>query len=715
VAYYTASDANDQAMGAEELRAHLLARLPEYMVPTAYVRLERLPLTANGKLNRKGLPAPEQDAYAIRKYEAPRGEMETALAAIWADLLHIDIPHVSRHDNFFELGGHSLLAVQAVNLLQQVGITIPAASLFAHPTIQSLAVEIGLEGRRGLTERAIPIRRGNSERSLFLAHEANGQLLYVPWLTPHIDKSIPVYGLPPKLEDETPLRTVEGMAMRMVRMIRAVQARGPYRLAGWSFGGILAYEIAAQLIGADQDVEFLGLFDTSYVAGLSDPPLQPAGAPKDFKEQLFLRIESDSDWDENQRSAIGELKSTFATMDFATFVEKCREKMLLRGLFAKFTATQMQHFMVRRYTFEVANIRYRAQPIPIPVHLFAAMDNHEAVDHPLRGWDTVLSEAQIRVTPVAGSHLSMWDDANAKRLGEAFSGAIHNSAHERTPIQEKSYSALVPLEHGQNDKAPLFCVPGAGGSMTSFVDLASVLDKRSPIYGIQPRGIDGQLVPHSTVVAAADYYVQAIRKTYPNRRIHLLGHSFGGWVALEMALRLSEADRTVASLTIIDSKVPDAEPAIPREFTPDEAIREWVEVLELLLDRPLGIDFSDLNSRGEPAQRKLLHERMVSAGLISRRSQPDAIIGSLRTFTRCVRTRYVPNKIYAGPARLVLVEDNAVGTNANSLKQKEIVEGWRRWVADLRYAHAPGNHLTVLKLPHVHAVAQFVQQSLNES
>ena len=101
-----------EEVGAETLRAHLSARLPEYMVPAAYVLMKSLPLTANGKLDRRALPAPDTDAYAVREYEAPVGETETKLAGIWAEVLKVE--RVGRHDNFFDLGGHSLLAVRMV-------------------------------------------------------------------------------------------------------------------------------------------------------------------------------------------------------------------------------------------------------------------------------------------------------------------------------------------------------------------------------------------------------------------------------------------------------------------------------------------------------------------------------------------------------------------------------------------------------------------------
>nr|WP_246763574.1 non-ribosomal peptide synthetase [Rhizobium sp. 007] len=116
------SDDEDGSGLAGALRAHLGGRLPDYMVPAAFVRLEALPLTANGKLDRKGLPAPADDAYARRSYEAPQGGIETALAGIWAELLGLE--RVGRHDHFFELGGHSLLAVQLMERLRRLSLGV---------------------------------------------------------------------------------------------------------------------------------------------------------------------------------------------------------------------------------------------------------------------------------------------------------------------------------------------------------------------------------------------------------------------------------------------------------------------------------------------------------------------------------------------------------------------------------------------------------------
>ncbi len=160
VAYVVAktTDGSAEADGAglaASLRAHLGGLLPDYMVPSAFVRLDALPLTVNGKLDRKALPVPDDDAYARRAYEAPQGEIETLLAGIWAELLGVE--RVGRHDNFFELGGHSLLAVRVlVRLTEALAVELPLAILFAKPTLADLALSVG-EVLNGSGAQAAPI------------------------------------------------------------------------------------------------------------------------------------------------------------------------------------------------------------------------------------------------------------------------------------------------------------------------------------------------------------------------------------------------------------------------------------------------------------------------------------------------------------------------------------------------------------------------------
>ncbi|WP_147491529.1 condensation domain-containing protein, partial [Burkholderia pseudomallei] len=159
VAYYK-GDADVAA-----LRAQAAQHLPSYMVPSAYVRPDAWPLTPNGKLDRRALPAPADDAYARAEYEAPQGAREEALAAIWRDLLHVE--RVSRHDNFFELGGHSLLAVQLVSRLRQaLSVEVALGTVFDAPVLSALAERLEAENTEVLPPIPLAPRDGRIALSL---------------------------------------------------------------------------------------------------------------------------------------------------------------------------------------------------------------------------------------------------------------------------------------------------------------------------------------------------------------------------------------------------------------------------------------------------------------------------------------------------------------------------------------------------------------------
>jgi amino acid adenylation domain-containing protein len=161
VAYVVAMDAGS-APSAEALRSYLKALVPEYMVPSAFVMLERLPLTPNGKLDRRGLPAPELGAYASREYEAPQGEVEEILAGIWQELLQVE--RVGRHDNFFELGGHSLHVLKlTVVIASRLGVNLAVPAVFRHPTLRQMSevvVSLGWERRVPLSTESVAFEEG---------------------------------------------------------------------------------------------------------------------------------------------------------------------------------------------------------------------------------------------------------------------------------------------------------------------------------------------------------------------------------------------------------------------------------------------------------------------------------------------------------------------------------------------------------------------------
>ncbi|WP_017905449.1 non-ribosomal peptide synthetase, partial [Pseudomonas asplenii] len=147
VAYFTPQQP-ETVLETPSLREHLQAALPDYMVPTAYLQLDALPLTPNRKVDRKALPAPDGALFS-REYQAPQGKVETVLASLWADLLKVE--RVGRNDHFFELGGHSLLAVTLIERMRQVGLSADVRVLLGQPTLAALAAAVGRS-----TEVAVP-------------------------------------------------------------------------------------------------------------------------------------------------------------------------------------------------------------------------------------------------------------------------------------------------------------------------------------------------------------------------------------------------------------------------------------------------------------------------------------------------------------------------------------------------------------------------------
>ncbi|GAB7531348.1 hypothetical protein PS3A_37600 [Pseudomonas sp. 3A(2025)] len=706
IAWYTVA-VDQPAPDTTTLRAWLQARLPEYMVPSAWVQLQRLPLTNNGKVDRKALPQPQPQAFVSRVYEAPQGELEQRLAELWREVLQVE--QVGRHDSFFELGGHSLLAVRLVNQLQQAGRSISLAELFQHASVESLAALIGQRSAVPESDQAlITVRAEGRGTPLFLVHEFSGLELYFPALGRHIDGDFPIYGLPGVALGQPQLQTMECLAARLVAVIRGVQAHGPYRLAGWSFGGVLAYEVALQLLGLDEPVAFLGLLDT-YVPRLTDQGKARWSGSDALHRQLLLHCTmywgSQGEAGQKPLARLQALEQQLGQLSFDDLLEQCRTQQLLYPDLAAASAEGLRHFMQREVAHGHALAHYRIEPISVPVHLFCAQLRPTELSRRSQtlGWETALAADQLRSIEVPGDHQSMMQAPQVQALGLAIAQAM--SEADKQPIDQPVYQPLVTIQSGQADHQPVFCVPGAGDSITSFIGLTDALGPQWPVYGLQPRGLDGASVPHSRVEAAAQFYVQVIEQVYPHGPVNLIGHSFGGWVAYAMAAELQARGRTVASLTLIDSEAPGGQGIAGRPYTTTAALQRLIEALQLASNKTLGIDPQAFSEADDDTQLRLLHEGLVRAGVLSRHSAASAMHGPARTYATALRTLYRPQQRYTGPVRLVLVDDPVLDTAGNQREQAAMLAGWQREAAQLSVWYGPGNHFTILKTPNVYSLA----------
>jgi len=248
------------------LRQLLAAKLPEYMMPAAFVRLDSLPLTPNRKVDRRALPKPAEGRLGLESsYLAPRDNLEQQLANIWEKIL--DIKTIGVHDSFFQLGGHSLLAVRLFSQIEnRFGKRLPLSVLFQAPTIEQLA-NVLREAAANTSDWSslVAIQPQGSNPPLYCIHAAGANVLIYRPLSRHLGNDQPVYALQARGLDgqQRPFLRVEEMAAHYIREIQAFQPAGPYHLLGASFGGLVIFEMALQLWSQGHQVGLLAMLNTN--------------------------------------------------------------------------------------------------------------------------------------------------------------------------------------------------------------------------------------------------------------------------------------------------------------------------------------------------------------------------------------------------------------------------------------------------------------------
>ncbi|MBE9229965.1 AMP-binding protein, partial [Phormidium sp. LEGE 05292] len=301
VAYITAEPS--AIPSSNELRQYLKAKLPDYMVPSAFVLLETLPLTPSGKVDRRALPSPS-DRRSSDTIVLPRNSVELKLTQIWSKILKLDLVGVK--DNFFDLGGHSLLIPYLMAQIKQLfNKDIPLATLLQNPTIELLATVVQKDKDVDTKSDSpmLAIQPVGEQLPLFCVPGSGGYSLYLYNLARCLPPNQPFYTFQANYyqQEIAPVTHIEEVAARYIQAIQTVQPQGPYFLAGHSFGGKVAYEMAQQLLDRGEEVALLAILDTT-----------PPGFGK-----------TSDDWDDTQWliDLVGAMKATFAS-DLELDVEK---------------------------------------------------------------------------------------------------------------------------------------------------------------------------------------------------------------------------------------------------------------------------------------------------------------------------------------------------------------------------------------------------------
>jgi amino acid adenylation domain-containing protein/non-ribosomal peptide synthase protein (TIGR01720 family) len=395
-----------------DLRSDLAARLPAYMVPSAFVFLERFPLGPTGKVDRKALPAPEAPARSA-EYVAPQDQLEAQLAEIWSGVLGVE--QVGVTDNFFELGGHSLLAGRMLHRVQAAtGKEVSMQAFMAGPTVAQVAQAARGDAKVDDRMPLVPFRTAGHRPPIFWVHAGSGAVLQYSQLSRYLGPDQPFYGIrsPGLFGEQKCLTTIEQMADRYIEVIQRVQPAGPYLIGGWSMGGVIAYEMARRLTARGQEVRMVFLLDSYAPPALEDGWTEEALEAK-FMASLALRLTDGF-------TRPGALDQAFWTMSLAEqrqyMVRRFREEQLLpQGIEEP---QQTERWIDLNRSNEDAYTFYRPGPYQGRVLLCRAMEGFRAEQDPAEAWRRIGASA-LEVADIPGNHFTFVEEPHVKRLAEA--------------------------------------------------------------------------------------------------------------------------------------------------------------------------------------------------------------------------------------------------------------------------------------------------------
>ena len=423
VAYVVAADG--QGVDSAELREFLRRRLPEPMVPAAIVAMAALPLTPNGKVDRGALPDPGRGSgESVGRFVAPRSETERRLVAIWEAVFGVRPIGVT--ESFFDLGGHSLMAVRLVARIKAAfGREVPLAALLAEPTIEALARRLERRTPAAAWSPLVPIQPAGARLPLFCVHAGGGSVMGYHPLARHLGPDQPLFGLEARgLDDDAvELSTdVADMARHYVAAVREERPHGPYALGGHSFGGIVAFEMARQLLAAGETVALLALIDAWRAPGSGAPTAEDramlaSGFAHDLGVSIdHMRVSWDHMWSLPPADQVG------YALDVA---------LSQRLLPPEVSVAQVRRYLQLHVTHIEAMRRYTPAPIACPIALIRASEAVSlAPRDPALGWDE-LTTAGLQVLPVPGNHFTILREPHVQIVAERLRACLDAVAGAR--------------------------------------------------------------------------------------------------------------------------------------------------------------------------------------------------------------------------------------------------------------------------------------------
>ncbi len=424
LAAFLVSD-NGALIDKPALDAYLKAHLPPYMIPTTIVVLKEFPLNANGKIDTARLPTADRNQATTTQPPHATSEMETRLLKIWQEILGRN--GFSIHESFFDLGGHSLLGLRLFARLQkEIGYRAPLATLFSNPTVHTLAKCIEQATAAPQPPSLVArIKPTGSRPPLVCIHGGDGGILFYRDLANKLHADQPMLAIEsPALFDTTfdlTSITIPSLSDHYISLIKQAEPRGPYFLGGYSFGGIMAYELACRLRNMGEEVALLVLFDTA----------NPAHE-QERRYTLPQRIKAR--WEMNKQGSIVERIGALAKRFTTGLANKSTHKATLQQLKRLYQEGNLNdpesRVILLNEIHEQATISYEPETYDgDAVLLRTPVANDRVAFTPDLGWSGLIKSLQI--IEVAGSHLELFKEPClselAKRLNQELSGHLFYS------------------------------------------------------------------------------------------------------------------------------------------------------------------------------------------------------------------------------------------------------------------------------------------------
>ena len=392
------------------------------MIPNTFIPLDNLPLTSNGKIDRHRLKSPEffNNTSDIKTFIAPRTPAEINLAKIWAETLNTK--QISITDNFFEAGGDSLTAVKLLDQIRTTfNLDLPLSSLFLNPTLEALANTLTLENSNLPWSPLVPLQTQGKKPPFFCIHPIFGVVFPYYELAFHLGKNQPFYALQPKGIDgrHPPLTSIEEMAAFYIKAMRTIQPKGPYYIGGWSFGGLVAFEMAQQLQKAGEKIALLALLDSQAPVSTNKPSMWQTckflfTTASRYIWPFLLDYFSLTTLSENPKNKKYPLKfSQIVNLISNDSKQQIFRELALRPIFPVFWANNQ------------ATLNYIPKIYPNRITLFKSNQQSLNNNDTTLGWSHLTTE-KVDIIEIPGNHLTMLRKPHVKLLAEQLRQCLEN-------------------------------------------------------------------------------------------------------------------------------------------------------------------------------------------------------------------------------------------------------------------------------------------------